>query len=533
MKIWFIVVVCICFQVLTGAVVINELFYDAQGSDEGEEWIELYNNGSDDVNLQYWIIQRAGVSFETIYQFPIITIRAGTFFLITESYTPSSNIITELNFQNGGSETDGVKIIDLETHYSDTILYDSPNTNNLQGDLGESSLCEDVPPGNSLARIDDGVDTNSSEDWYNCSFTTPGASNVVAAVVTLDSAIITYNQSSIDISTKVTNLSTHNVDNSVLLLRIFINSELEHQVELEGILANSTLTYCYTMINELDIEGEVMIELSSNEEVSIVDNMWTGWISSSLEPLLIKFSEVMFKPISGNGEWLEILLAEDIPQTEVEIIDKAGNNCNAYIEGNSGDYLVLAEDRESLLSQYPNSNPINIIQAEGWVRLNNSGDEVILKINNTTIDSLSFLGSDCSDGSSWEYNEITASWNQCLSEYGATPTAEPWFSTQQYPSNNGVEIVSKLISQRKGVVFEVGYKYEEVVSEITLKLFDIRGRELFIISEEVSSNVGLFKWNGRDKTNYLTSGIYPAILTFKDSFGNILYAEQLLITVNR
>ncbi|RLC45112.1 MAG: hypothetical protein DRH57_08655, partial [Candidatus Cloacimonadota bacterium] len=48
---------------LLADVKINELYYDHPSSDEGYEWIELYNNGTSSVNLKNWKIETAGTYF--------------------------------------------------------------------------------------------------------------------------------------------------------------------------------------------------------------------------------------------------------------------------------------------------------------------------------------------------------------------------------------------------------------------------------------------------------------------------------------
>ena len=43
------------------AIIINEIMYDASGSDAGKEWIELYNNG-EEINLTGWKFYEGGTN---------------------------------------------------------------------------------------------------------------------------------------------------------------------------------------------------------------------------------------------------------------------------------------------------------------------------------------------------------------------------------------------------------------------------------------------------------------------------------------
>lgn len=163
------------------AVVINELYYDPTGTDTDHEFIELYNNGTADVDLTGWQIQWGG----TTYAYGVYTIPAGTiihahdYLLLGGIYTQTDfgvtpDLIYSFNFQNGssagGGPTDAVRIFAPDSTH-DTCLYDSPNTNNLEGDAGNpaliTELCPDVVSGHSLGRATLGVDNNLATDWLD------------------------------------------------------------------------------------------------------------------------------------------------------------------------------------------------------------------------------------------------------------------------------------------------------------------------------------------------------------------------------
>jgi len=41
-----------------GGVVVNEIFPNPEGSDKGKEFVELYNESDEKVNLDYWILRK-------------------------------------------------------------------------------------------------------------------------------------------------------------------------------------------------------------------------------------------------------------------------------------------------------------------------------------------------------------------------------------------------------------------------------------------------------------------------------------------
>lgn len=60
--------------------------------DSGYEWIELYNNGDSDINLQGGQILCGGITFELVYELPSFILRAHRFLLIGQISGYSSTI---------------------------------------------------------------------------------------------------------------------------------------------------------------------------------------------------------------------------------------------------------------------------------------------------------------------------------------------------------------------------------------------------------------------------------------------------------
>ncbi len=164
---------------LSAEVKINELLYDPSGSDGGKEWIELYNNSKTPVDLTGWKIYTAGSEFSLAYTFPECEIAAKSFLVV--GAPDFCDLSFGFSFQNGGSATDGVKLVDSSGVCQDVLLYDAPNTNGLQVEKGLAGdkFAPDVSGGHSLARNADGQDSDDcQEDFRDCGKPTPGESNV-------------------------------------------------------------------------------------------------------------------------------------------------------------------------------------------------------------------------------------------------------------------------------------------------------------------------------------------------------------------
>ncbi len=166
-----------------GDILINEIYYDPPGTDTGYEWIEFFNKTAFSIDVSHWEIQIAGTSFAAKFIFPSGTVIPGqSFFVVGESEVRGADLTssTAIAMQNGGAETDGVRLVDDAGQIIDVVLYDSPNTNNLPDETGNAgvSFAPDVDAGHSLGRDAYHTDTNQSgDDFYDYAIPTMGINN--------------------------------------------------------------------------------------------------------------------------------------------------------------------------------------------------------------------------------------------------------------------------------------------------------------------------------------------------------------------
>lgn len=167
-------------------VLINEIQYDPSGTDDGLEWIELCNNGSTSVDLEGYELQSAGSSWSESYTFGAGSIAPGEHVIVgfggstwTGTFDPA--------LQNGGSATDGARLVDSASTVVDTVLYDDTNTAALVDDSGAAgtSFAADVSEGSSLGRYPDCTDTNESRvDFLQYTSPSAGAENAAPEIDT-------------------------------------------------------------------------------------------------------------------------------------------------------------------------------------------------------------------------------------------------------------------------------------------------------------------------------------------------------------
>jgi phosphatidylserine/phosphatidylglycerophosphate/cardiolipin synthase-like enzyme len=165
-------------------IVINEIMYDPESGDSGNEWIELYNNGTSDVNMTGWVIsdQDGGDDFV----FPSLEIPAGAYIVV---HTGSG--VNETDFGDGiGHFYMFLPIILMENTGDDILLTNSSgdSVDYVAYDFG--GFVDPAPvdidwddmnawvesEGHSISLLPNGMDMDSGLFWEE-SDPTPGAHN--------------------------------------------------------------------------------------------------------------------------------------------------------------------------------------------------------------------------------------------------------------------------------------------------------------------------------------------------------------------
>lgn len=410
-------------------VVINEVLYDPDGADTGYEWIELYNSSDQTVNLQDWTIEKAGTSFGLVFTFPNINIEPYGFLLIGEEFVPNTDITTNLAFQNGDSETDGIRLSSPYGLYTDTVLYDSPNTNELPDDVSNPGeyFAPDVSDGNSLARKHDGEDSNNCEiDFFECANPTPGEANFYPIDLALNNLEIYENEGEYWLQTEVVNLSTENVDNLAASINIAVNDTLYGTYELPSIPAESMIIFS-CQIGELTTGyHQIAAELIYFYDNELGNNYVENSVLNGASPFVL--NEIMFKPLSTNQEWVEIFNRTDCGYSvdNLKIMDASGGIISFYGDIPSLDFIVVCQDTILFLQTYPEVDPEKVIFASQWTSLNNTDETLILSDEfETKFDSTSYNGNSCPVDFSIEridpFDDEDIEWSICTDSLG-TPT---------------------------------------------------------------------------------------------------------------
>ncbi len=522
-------------------VIINEFLYDPVGTDTGFEWIELYNNGNLDINLEGAGIQVAGSSFTTVFTFPHYILRAHRFVLIGEANITQAVFITPLVMQNGGDATDGVGFISADGSYTDTVLYDSPNTNGLLNDYDVPgvSFVPDVSAGYSLARIVDGLDTHNCEaDFIGELNPTPGLPNNVPVDYALGETEVSYIDQIYTLNTDIWNYSLADNDTITINMQVSLNNQLLQSFDIQPFASGTSLHFSTPLnVSNLSV-GILSVELVLYNDVNPANNLWTTQLGDSLF-FDLSINEIMYNPETDSQEWIELYIPPWVCDLrEVTITDAAENSVQITLNSLCVEYLVLCRDASLLLTKYPNCPAYNVLQVSSLPALNNDGDIIIIKDNyGITIDSMSYVGVSNKKDISLERQlnaDSTVTWHYCLDEAKATPGQHNSIVPPLPPIESGhVKLNSSTFNPLIGESMHLQYNFRDTSNTINCSVYDLKGNKRFTIASDKSiGSSGELIWNGRDNQGKaLPRGLYILLVEAKDSTNRYFLRKQLTVVL--
>jgi len=520
---------------LSAAVVINEVCYDPASSDEGFEWIELYNNGTENEQLQGAQIFSGGQTFTLQYTLPAFVLRPGRYLLIGGTLVPKAQLTYNFSFQNGGSETDGIRYRSADASYTDTVLYDEPNTYGLSDDSGNTgtSFAPDAPAGCSLARIIDGYDTNASAwDFIYELFPTPGTANPVRSDYALGQAEISYESGIADLTVWLKN-NSHFSPLLDATFRVSQQGEL-YSIEIAPIAANDSISVDATFAcSAQNLSLELLLADDPNETNNMLVVSPVGGFTSG-----VMFSEFLADPDSGNQEWIELVSYNEIPMRGgVCIKDAAGNTTNFNWSGETGFY-VLCRYKDQLMQRYPNCPPDRIIEASSWASLNNDGDSLILLSGGVVIDSLSYTGSEILKGVSrerYQDEDYELCWRNSFAAEGGTPgLPNSTAPNVPIPEIGKIQLTGSPCKAKAGEIITIAWHLPNPANRISCSIFDLRGSKVRTLADYATVNEsGVLYWDGRKQNGSLAArGLYIILWESQSTTGGKVLQKQLTAVIS-
>ncbi|MFH2005537.1 MAG: amidohydrolase family protein [bacterium] len=147
--------------------IITEVYYDHPSTDDGYEWIKLYNGTSATVDLSTYSLGWGGTDYAvgtlqltgSLAPGACTVVGGPSADAVNGNPTYGQSVDLNPDLQNGGTAADGVALFDVvassitaSTVPIDAVIYDSPNSNNLMDETGAAGTSDvgDAPAGSSL-----------------------------------------------------------------------------------------------------------------------------------------------------------------------------------------------------------------------------------------------------------------------------------------------------------------------------------------------------------------------------------------------
>ncbi len=288
-------------------VVFSEVYYDTVGTDADEEWIEFYNNTASTVDIGGWTITDNNGTGSS-YTFPAgTTIAAGTYLTAAADstgfnalYSFDADLYGSIPLLNNSGDT--LILTNGSSEVVDFVAWEGGASSGTPSGWGSTSA-PSVSTGNSIARTNPAVDTDTYADWGSISnngdpqtqatvppdTTPPVISNVGDSSVTTDSVVIGWDtdEDSDSVVEYGTSSGTYTDSESSGSL------VTAHSVTLPGLSAGTTYYY---IVKSTDASTNMAV----SAEYSFATNPVGGTAG-------LVFSEIYYDTVGTDAdeEWIE------------------------------------------------------------------------------------------------------------------------------------------------------------------------------------------------------------------------------------
>ncbi|RJR32249.1 MAG: hypothetical protein C4574_00205 [Candidatus Latescibacterota bacterium] len=536
-----------------GRVVVNEVYYDHPGRDDGWEFVELYNAGRDTVDLSLWRIESldgasgrarcvwTGAAPARIGPGEVVCVAGG-------ALGPASGYLLAGGLENG---PDAVRLVS-PAGIEDLIGY-GPLA--LEG-LFEGGPAPDVPAGSSLARKPDGADSDRNDVDFTAATPTPGRRNFFARDLALSHAPpdeLPCPGAPFAFKLKFANAGLERFECAVRV-RVVVESGLA----ADSAAARKELRLDPGALDSIAVKARAPFadRFAVRSFVEGAPDDWAGDDSLRFElrtsPGDVVVNEIMYRPGDGECEWVEIVCAGGASRDLAgwTICDAAGSRRLISREPlvlAPFRYLVLARDSSVFAARYPRCAAPVRTPAGGWPSLNDTGrdgvaDRVSLHDDSgALVESVAYrdlLGAE--RGRSIERLSETACsalpggvWHRSAARDRATPGAENSTRSSVAPKGTRPALAPNPFSpSRHGSVSisgalaggEVGFR---------VRIFSMAGIELRrVFAESGGARTFSCKWDGTDDGGaVLPPGMYVCLVEYIGTGGGVCRREKLCVVV--
>lgn len=502
-------------------ILINEIMYSPINGEP--EWVEIFNNSNDSINLKNWSVTDILTTPTTTIISDNIYISPKSFLVLAKDTTlqfyhrviPSKVIKVNLPVLN--NDVDGIVLKDNRGLTIDSVRFSS----NWGGAGGKS-----------LERISLAVPSSLSGNWGSSTdieLSTPGRINSIAPKqFDLSVAEISFSPrfpvsgANVSINTKVKNNGSSAANNFLIEFLVDTDSNLivdKLLSRIDGLTlssADSSIFSSTASINNLNSKILTAVRIVFSTDEDTLNNYAEKSVEPGFPEKSIVINEVMYEPINGEPEWIELVNISDksIDIKDWSVSDILTTPTKTYITNNNleiqpGEYFVLTRDT----SFYYFHSAVNYkVKILNFGTLGNTEDGIIIyDFRNGIIDSFfykSFLGGD--NGYSLERISVTQSTND----------SSNWITSLSINRSTPGELNS---------IFNIpSYKKNDLVVNEIMFDPDIDNSEFIEFLNLSSDSINIGGWQVEDE-NQNTSKLSVTSLILPPNQYFLLIADSLMV----
>ncbi len=536
------------------AIVINEIYYDHPGRDNGWEFIELYNPDAierDVSGLRLEFLDGRTGKVRIVWQAPDgVTIEPGGVALVAggERLTDPRFMLTG-SLENG---PDAVRlvgpngIVDL-IGYGDLVL----------ADLYEAEPAGDVEAGESLSRKPDGRDTDDNRADFTPSVPSPGGRNFHTKdlqISLLHETLLPCRGSLFVFPVLLRNVGLERFSGPVAVTAVSVScGGVSCSERAEAILELDTgceATFDLRLQAPDERRADFLAALASSTDENPSNDTISVTLNTSPGSIII--NEIMYRPAKGGSEWIEVLNTgiEQINLNGWSIEDAAGSR-RTIAEGDrtidTGEFLIIAQYPGIFRERYADCTAQVIDVVGGWPVLNDGAGvgmaESVTLYGNTgmpveLVEYHDMMGEE--RGRSIErFSELACSsapgtiWHRCALAAGATPGSENSTRTVHLSARGGLEFDPNPFCPLNDREVVITGSLRQGEHGISVRIFSLEGYEIaHIFGEEGGARIFSCRWDGRDWSGRIVStGLYICSVEFSVQGGVVCRRERDCIAV--
>ena len=555
-------------QSMKGDLLINEIMYAPSGDEP--EWVEFYNASPDSINLKNWRISDNNVSTKSIISTTDILMAPNSYLIVAKDSSFSMihpgvfSVVANFSALNN-TTPDAVVLYDDLSRSIDSVMY-QPNWGGQKG--------------KSLERIDlytssiSVANWSTSQDSLGC---TPGKINSIArldydlAISSLTQTRTVSNGKMVSvINVIVRNIGRRTIDSVIVHYYADCNRNmypgtselLQSVISTQRIFAGDSVQISESLPQLTAGEMSVIVVAENWSDERLKNNQSSVIIKIGYEPRSLIINEIMYDPLDGQNEWLELYnrSSQPVDLAHWTFNDRAiSSGVNSFIISDSsmtvlsGGFAVVAAESTvcnifpNLRSPHPDVS-LSILNCSSGFSFNNNGDAIVLKdLTGQTIDSATYLPNwhhpDVVDTRGRSLERInpnietndSRNWSTCTNIVGGTPGKINTVMTISSVSNSVISISPNPFSP-DGDGFEdyciIRYNLSMMISTINIRIYDIKGRLIRTLANgELAGTQGEIIWNGLDENKQRARiGVYIVYLEGNDrSSGKVVSAKAVAV----